>query len=245
MRKKRLLAFGLTSLLAPSLFGFSSDGSLLSRSFDRTSVLTNSAIVVTADFTNAGNVSLRGFYYADQVPSGLSVATLGVLLNGRTNTDYTVEVGQDGDVYAGCTPYRWVLEQPTDFVPANPIPPGAGLQIVYSISSAAPGLYNLQQFSWVGFSPVATNASFGYSESTDQVAVSFLTAAPPCAVSGHCSTNGFLLQVDISPGCSYAIEVSTNLVGWVALATNTAPFVFTDTNAAALPTCFYRARWVP
>jgi hypothetical protein len=201
--------------------------------------------VVSAGFTNTEAASLRGFYYADQVPSGLAVATLGVVLNGQSVTNYTVEVGQDGDVYAGCAPYRWVLELPTDFARANPIPPGAGLQIVYSVSSAVPGVFNLQQFGWVGFNTLATNAAFGYSESADQMAVSFLAVAPPCVVAGRAVTNGFLLQVDSSPGCGYAVEVSTNLLGWVALATNTAPFVFTDTNAAGCPARFYRARWLP
>jgi hypothetical protein len=227
-------------------------------------------VVVSANFTNAEAVSLRGFYYADQVPSGLAVTTLGVTLNGQSLTNYAVEAGTNGDVYPGCTPYRWVLEEPTGFsgwtfytnasgnvvyqwgweLPAgstqtNPIPPGGVLQIVYSVGSPAPGVFNLQQFSWAAFDPIATNASFGYSENADQETVSFLTAAPPCTLAGHGATNGFLLQIARPSGWTYAIDASTNLRSWNALATNTSPFAFTDTNTAGVSARFYRARWCP
>lgn len=50
-------------------------------------------------------------------------------------------------------------------------------------------------------------------------------------------------------GVSYAIEASTNLVGWTSLKTNVANssgyFDYTDTSASALKQRFYRARWVP
>lgn len=270
MKKTFALTLCLAGLFAPRVFGFSSDGSTLSRSFGHTSVLTNSVTVVSAAFTNAEAVSLRGFYYADQVPSGLAVTTLGVTLNGQSVSNYIVEVGTNGDVYAGCTPYRWVLEEPTGFsgwtfytntsgnivyeweleLPAgatqtNPVPPAGVLQIVYSVGSTIPGVFNLQQFSWAAFNPLATNASFGYSESADEETVSFLAAAPACVVAGRPVTNGFWLQVSNSSGWNYAIDASTNLSRWTALATNTSPFGFTDTNASGCSARFYRARWVP
>ena len=37
------------------------------------------------------------------------------------------------------------------------------------------------------------------------------------------------------------IEYSSNLVNWVSIYTNTAPFSFTDSTAAGAPTRFYRA----
>ena len=39
----------------------------------------------------------------------------------------------------------------------------------------------------------------------------------------------------------YAVQASTNLVNWVSVQTNTAPFTFVDTNIAAYSKRFYRA----
>jgi len=41
-------------------------------------------------------------------------------------------------------------------------------------------------------------------------------------------------------GYQYVVQTSTDLVNWVSVQTNTAPFTFTDTNAGQLPQCFYR-----
>jgi hypothetical protein len=151
----------------------------LARSFDHTAVLTNSPIVVTVSFTNSDTVTVRGFYYADQLPSGLEVTTLNVTLNGSSITNYTFESGQAGDVYTGCTPYRWVLEQPLGFTQTHPIPPKTGGQIVYAINSAAAGTFVLQQFGWIGYDSNNVTELFAASLETDQQTVSFLPAFPP------------------------------------------------------------------
>ena len=270
MRKTGAFLFCLAVLQVPSAFGFSTDGSSLSRSFSQTSALTNSVIVVKASFTNAEAVSLRGFYYADQVPSGLSVTALGMTLNGASVTNYLVEVGTNGDVYPGCTPYRWVLEEPTGFsgwsyftndagdieyewslelpagsTQANPLSAGGVLQIAYAVSSTEPGQFDLQQFSWAAFNPKATNAAFGYSEAADTQTLTVLAAAPAMLLAAIPSTNGIGLILSGSAEIRCALEASTNLLGWLALATNTLPWTFSDTNYSAFPTRFFRARWVP
>jgi hypothetical protein len=51
----------------------------------------------------------------------------------------------------------------------------------------------------------------------------------------------FSLNLMGVPGSSYVILASTNLVDWVPLQTNTAPFTFVDTNAASFNQRFYRA----
>jgi uncharacterized repeat protein (TIGR01451 family) len=211
-------------------FGFQSNNSSLTRSFNKTVALVNTQIVVTVNFTNGGTVASRGFYYADQVPSGLAVSTLSLTLNGRTVTNYLFESGQDGDVYPGCTPYRWVLEQPTNFTEANPIPAQAPVQIVYAITSSVSNVFNLQQFSWVGFEATATNAAFGYSETADQQSVIFTTSAGGVSISGQYSTKGYVLLLNGAPGTNYVIEASTNLLSWFPLVTNASPFQFTDAD---------------
>ncbi|MGO9585226.1 MAG: hypothetical protein ACLP2Y_03315 [Limisphaerales bacterium] len=224
------MAWCAAVLSLPNAFGFQSDNSSLTRSFNKTVALANSQIVVTVNFTNGGTAASRGFYYADQVPSGLAVSTLNLMVNGNVVTNYLFESGQDGDVYPGCTPYRWVLEQPTNFTQANPIPLQAPVQIVYAITSSVSNIFNLQQFNWVGFSPATTNASFGYSETADQQSVIFTTTAAGVSVSGQSSTNGFMLVLNGVPGTNYVIQASTNLFNWVALVTNASPFQFIDTN---------------
>ena len=55
----------------------------------------------------------------------------------------------------------------------------------------------------------------------------------------------FSLSVSGGTGYQYVVQTSTNLINWVCVLTNTAPFTFTDTNAATLPQCFYRAFYLP
>ena len=100
-------------------------------------------------------------------------------LNGQSVTNYTFESGLDSDVYPGCTPYRWVLELPAGFTENNPVPANATVRIQYSITSPTVGSFNLQQFNWAGYDPANTNASFGYSESSDAQLVSFVPAGGP------------------------------------------------------------------
>ena len=57
-----------------------------------------------------------------------------------------------------------------------------------------------------------------------------------------------LIRVNGKNNARYAVEASTNLVGWASLKTNTVTggfFDYTDTGAPGLRQRFYRARWVP
>jgi hypothetical protein len=170
------LVFGLPMLDA---FGFASDKAFLTRGFDTNSASTNTPITVTVVLSNADATALRGFYFVEQVPIGLTVTTLGVSVNGQPVANYTSETGLPGDDYPGYTPYRWVLETPTAFSENNPVPPGASAQVQYALSSAQTGTFTLPEFSWSGFYVANTNACFGYSESNDVQAISFVAAPPP------------------------------------------------------------------
>ena len=55
----------------------------------------------------------------------------------------------------------------------------------------------------------------------------------------------FSFTVTGTTGDLYAVEASTNLVNWVILGTNTAPFNFVDTNASQFSRRFYRAVYEP
>ena len=57
-----------------------------------------------------------------------------------------------------------------------------------------------------------------------------------------------VLRLSGTPDMAFALEASSNLVGWVPLKTNittAGSFDYVDDGAAGLPRRFYRARWVP
>jgi hypothetical protein len=65
---------------------------------------------------------------------------------------------------------------------------------------------------------------------------------PVAAILGslQLSGNGLSFSVTGVTGDNYIVQVSTNLVNWTPLATNAAPFQFTDTNAKYFSSRFYR-----
>jgi hypothetical protein len=66
------------------------------------------------------------------------------------------------------------------------------------------------------------------------------TLAPAAHVSGQ-----FALTVAGASGHRYVVEASTDLMHWVPVQTNTAPFKFVDTNASQFGQRFYRSVYVP
>jgi hypothetical protein len=67
------------------------------------------------------------------------------------------------------------------------------------------------------------------------------TSLPPASLESAVRVNGqFAFTVNGVPGYPYAVQASTDLAHWTALETNTAPFVFTDTDASATDKKFYR-----
>jgi hypothetical protein len=241
MRRWMIALTGLASVAS----GFQSDNSTLTRGFNQTVALTNTPITVTANFSNAELVTLRGFSFSEQLPANLLVQPVSVKLNGRIVTNYIFETGINGDVYPECIPYRWVLEEPTDFAEANPIPASTAVQIVYSVSSPVSGAFEASQFSWSGFDSLGTNACFGFSESADRQMLTFMTPADRALLTGRIVSNNFVLDLIAVPGNVYVVEVSSNLVAWTSIATNTAPFTFVGNPASSSVRWFYRARWKP
>jgi hypothetical protein len=240
--KTIVLACCASKLWLSTAFGFSSDTTSLTRQLNQTLSLTNYPIVVTVTFTNATLNQLGGFFYADQIPSGLVVETYSVTLNGKGITNYIFEAGMDGDVYPGCIPYRWILEQPPGLSQSNRIPAYSRVEMIYSINSQTGGTFTLSEFSWTGYQPNNSNISFGYGETTEQQTVRFVTSATPAVLSGKQFTNAFLLELAGTPEFSYVIEASTNLLNWTSIRTNIAPFEYLETNTAWPGRRFFRAR---
>lgn len=69
----------------------------------------------------------------------------------------------------------------------------------------------------------------------------------PVAGLGNMTNGVFRFEVVGTTGRQWIVECSTNLLTaeWVPLATNTAPFSITDTNAAGAPQRFYRLQLLP
>jgi hypothetical protein len=47
------------------------------------------------------------------------------------------------------------------------------------------------------------------------------------------------------PGFAYVVQASTNLVDWIPVQTNNAPFTFVDSQASRINQRFYRTFWQP
>ena len=74
-------------------------------------------------------------------------------------------------------------------------------------------------------------------------------AVPPPAFATLGSTaydNGrYAFMVSGAVGYKYVVQVSTDLVNWVSIQTNTVPFTFVDTNAGQFSQRFYRSIFNP
>lgn len=185
MKSRGFLSFVLCALIfqAGPVLGFSSEDSVaVSRTFDKLETSPGSQVTVTLSFTHSRGFDLRGFYYTDQVPSQLFVDTIDVRINGASISNYTFESGSAGDVYTNCIPYRWILETPPFFEENSPIPSNSSVEIVYSLSSSQEGVFNLDEFNWVGFYPEAPESgrsAFGHSDGVDRAILIFTNPVLP------------------------------------------------------------------
>jgi endonuclease/exonuclease/phosphatase family metal-dependent hydrolase len=72
-----------------------------------------------------------------------------------------------------------------------------------------------------------------------------ITNQPATLDSISASPGQFQFGVTGQPGSQYVIEASTNLLDWIIIETNQAPFTFIDTNAGTASRRFYRAVSLP
>ena len=69
-------------------------------------------------------------------------------------------------------------------------------------------------------------------------AATMATATPP-------SRGQFAMTINGVTGYKYGVQVSTDLINWTSVQTNTAPFTFVDTNASHFSRRFYRSVYLP
>jgi hypothetical protein len=89
------------------------------------------------------------------------------------------------------------------------------------------------------FVATAVNSSGIQSSFSSQLSYTLSTA--PALGMPVFSSNGFSFPVSGMSGSNCVIQVSTNLIDWVPLETNTVPFQFTDSNVSLFSRRFYRA----
>jgi len=173
---KILITVFLTLTAFGPVYGFSTDNVNISRTFDTTVAQVDTEITVSVSFTNNEASSLYGFFYTEQIPDYLVVTTQSVKINGAELTEYLTEVGESGEVYADCTPYRWILSTPPAFTQTDPVSSGSTVDIVFTVQSSTAGTYNLDEFSWGGFFLNDSQAAFGHSEDVDKQVLTFTIA---------------------------------------------------------------------
>jgi fibronectin type 3 domain-containing protein len=86
----------------------------------------------------------------------------------------------------------------------------------------------------------ATTYDAARNESALSAEAAYTVPVTPVSLgSTSCVGKQFSFNVPGVAGYHYVVQSSTNLVNWVSVLTNTAPFTFTDTNASAAKR-FYR-----
>lgn len=122
--------------------------------------------------------------------------------------------------------YQWKFN-------GNNLPAAAGPELTLSnITTNQAGIYS-----------VTASAGSDSTSSTATLTV-YATAAANLAPATHASGQ-YALAVAGVTGYKYVVQASTNLVDWVPMQTNTAPFTFVDVNAGKFRQRFYRSIYAP
>jgi hypothetical protein len=133
------------------------------------------------------------------------------------------------------------------------VPSGIPLsyQWYFNGTNAVPGegasalIFTNAQMSTVGNYQVSVANTYGSVTSSVAALTVYLTeAATLGSFTAAIQTNQVQFQVAGVAGFKYAVEASTNLIDWVRLSTNTAPYTFVDDQAANFQLRFYRVVWV-
>jgi len=90
------------------------------------------------------------------------------------------------------------------------------------------------------FAATSYNAAGWESAYSPEISYTVPVANAPL-VSIASTSGGINISVNGTATSPYVIMASTNLINWVALSTNTSPFVFTDTDSSNYSQRFYQA----
>jgi hypothetical protein len=210
------------------------------RTVEQTAAPVGSNITVTVTFTNANEGEVRGYFYSEQLPSAVDVVSSVVQISGRSVTNYLFERGLVDDVYAGYVPVRWAVEEPTNFLAGNSLPPGSSFKLTYSLSCSTTGLFKFGDEGYAGYIP--TNGySFGATVDSNPPAFAFLSREQGGSLVWQKSSNEVIVCVNGEPGMPYVLDASGDLRSWDILKTNLSPFTWVDRTPSP-DRRFYRGR---
>jgi hypothetical protein len=142
--------------------------------------------------------------------------------NAATLTALTSSKGQFGFSVSGAVGTEYIVQASTDLV-----------KWVSLQTNAAP-------FVFVDTNAAKFNQRF-YRTMLASAATSVSAALPATLTAQNLPAGQFGFTLTGSAGSEYVVEASTNLVDWVTVQTNTAPFTYVDANAAGFRQRFFRA----
>lgn len=178
-----------------------------------TNVLTNSLVTFTIGVINYGPNTSSNVVVLDNLPADFTFVSASKTLGTVTNGGETV---------------TWNV--------TNSLLVNVGAQMTLTLQ--APNAQEEAENSAI-VTPVTPTQNPG--DSSAYVIVNVTTPTPPLLASEGMGSGGtFHLSVSNSSGLAVVIQSSTNLVNWVDVATNSPPFIFSDTNPGAKAR-FYRA----
>jgi hypothetical protein len=91
---------------------------------------------------------------------------------------------------------------------------------------------------------VSVSNNFGSANSTPAQLI--VVTSPEATLTSTALANGhFSFQVSGVPGYKYVVQASSDLVHWVSVQTNKAPFTFQDTTGNGIKQRFYRSYYAP
>jgi uncharacterized repeat protein (TIGR01451 family) len=205
----------ILTLTTANPIGFVADDAV-TMSASASAVLTNTDVNFYIGITNYGPNNSSNVVVYDGLPSGFTFVSASPTLGSATNAGTTViwTVTTNSLVYGGLA--------------------GAQLTLTLQAPNAQEQAENSAYFT-------ASTPSQNPADSSAYVLVNVVTPAPPVLGSAAVSSGGFF-QLTVSGTEPVIIQTSTNLVNpvWVNIATNVAPFTFTDTNHHGSAR-FYRA----
>ncbi len=182
-------------------------------------------LTVTAVSSNTGLVHNPNVIYSSPNQTGILMFVPVAKTVGITTITVTVN---DGGVVSNIVTQSFTIL----VVPNGPPPSGPPIWNIGSTTEV------------VSAASVPAMVSTDTTSANSRAAVVVANLAASLAVSTY-AVGQFTINVTGATGQSYAVQASTDLVNWVALQTNTAPFTFTDTNADQFSQRFYRALYAP
>ncbi len=199
------------ALTTANAVGYAADNQLYVSATNLT-VMPGGNFSLTLAVTNYGPSSATNVFVLDTLPSPTNFTLISSLSSaGSTNLLGTALEWNVGNL---------------------PINTGATLKLNFHANSSSPD-YNIAVVN-------ATTPDPNSDDDTVSTLINVGSPVPPVLVPRLLAGGNFQLSVTNTPSL-VIIQSSTNLVNWIPIFTNTAPFVYTNFNTTNLPYQFYRA----